>query len=316
MPVSKIKFSKIKSKRTKKRLIHHFLPHPELKTRATLLSHVFLLIYVGIVASSFVFFKYVPKVAPGVLGYASKIDIDTLLKDTNKKRTEAGLQTLKLDQKLSDAAKKKASHMFKENYWAHVSPAGVEPWFFILEEEYDYMYAGENLAKNFNASDEVVDAWYKSPSHRENLLNPKYVDVGFAIVNGTLQGYETTLVVQMFGKLRGATQIAGVPNTPDVAADTSILINEQPAETYVTPVITEESFEQTPEIKPMIDIGRFTSYLAYSMTIFMLSLLLLDVWYSSKKGIKKVTGHTLAHILFLTVIMISIWFSLLPGHVL
>ncbi len=308
MPVSKTR-----SHHTKKRLIHHFLPHPELKVRATLLSHLFLFIYVSIVASSFLFFKYVPRVAPGVLGYASKIDIDTLLKDTNIKRSEAGLQPLTLDQKLSEAAKKKASHMFKEDYWAHVSPAGVEPWVFILGEDYDYMYAGENLAKNFNTSDEVVDAWYNSPSHRENLLNAKYLDVGFAVVNGNLQGYETTLVVQMFGKLRGTSQTAAVPNTPEVAADTSVFEDQAPVETSA---ITESAVVAEPEIAPIIDISRFTTYLAYSMTVFMLILLLLDIWYSSKKGIQKFTGHTLAHILFLTVIMASIWFSLLPGHVL
>jgi uncharacterized protein YkwD len=72
------------------------------------------------------------------------------------------------------------------------SPDGTEPWDFILGEKYDYIYAGENLAKNFSTFDDVVEAWYNSPSHKENLLNKNYTEMGFAIVNGELNGYETT----------------------------------------------------------------------------------------------------------------------------
>ena len=88
-------------------------------------------------------------------------------------RDEAGLDSLRLNPTLTAAAKRKAEHMFAENYWAHISPTGVEPWYFILDSGYDYSYAGENLAKNFNTSKEVVAAWYQSPTHRDNSAKPK-----------------------------------------------------------------------------------------------------------------------------------------------
>ena len=135
----------------------------------------------------------------GVLGYASNINSDELLKYTNQRRVDFGLEPLSMNSALSKAAQKKAEDMFKYGYWAHVSPTGTEPWSFILAQDYDYVFAGENLARNFSRSKDVVDAWFASPSHRENLLNRNYRDMGFAITNGVLDGYETTVVVQMFG---------------------------------------------------------------------------------------------------------------------
>ena len=61
------------------------------------------------------------------------------------------------------------------------------------------MYAGENLAKGFRTAEGVHEAWMASPTHKENIMSPNYKDIGVAVVEGTLLGKETTLVVQMFG---------------------------------------------------------------------------------------------------------------------
>lgn len=175
-----------------------------------MLSHKAIIIYCLLILFATGLFRLIPLVFPGVLGYASDIKISDLLVDSNKKRVAAGLSELRLNEKLTDAADKKASHMFEKNYWAHISPDGTEPWDFILGENYDYIYAGENLAKNFTHSDEVVEAWMGSPSHRDNLLSPNYDEVGFAVRDGILDGYETTLVVQMFGRPRAKGQVASV----------------------------------------------------------------------------------------------------------
>jgi hypothetical protein len=70
-----------------------------------------------------------------------------------------------------------------------------------LESGYDYVYAGENLAKGFNSSQGVHNAWMASKSHRENILNANYREVGIAVVPGELNGDYVILVVQMFGSL-------------------------------------------------------------------------------------------------------------------
>jgi hypothetical protein len=89
--------------------------------------------------------------------------------------------------------------MFAENYWAHVSPSGLQPWHWFNQAGYPYTYAGENLAKDFDTSAGVMQGWMNSPGHKANVLNTNYTDVGFAVQNGTLVGGDTTLVVAHYG---------------------------------------------------------------------------------------------------------------------
>ncbi|MES2630871.1 MAG: CAP domain-containing protein [Patescibacteria group bacterium] len=134
-----------------------------------------------------------------VLGRSSDIQTAELLSDTNDERAKYSLGQLTLNDKLSNAAFLKAQDMFKNNYWAHTSPAGVAPWKWFGDAGYNYSVAGENLAKNYPSADATVDAWMNSENHRANILNGEYVDVGFAVVDGTLEGRATTLVVAYYG---------------------------------------------------------------------------------------------------------------------
>lgn len=185
-----------------------FIPHKKEKKRSKLLQHPALFGYAFFILALIFSSSLVVSGASNVLGYATDINSTALLKYTNQRRADIGLKPLKMNDKLTKAAHAKAQNMFEENYWAHTSPSGKEPWDFIIASGYDYLYAGENLAVDFAHSKSVVDAWYNSPSHKANLLNSKYTEVGFAVVDGELQGRKTTLIVQMFGYPR--RQIAKV----------------------------------------------------------------------------------------------------------
>ena len=175
------------------------LPDIKNKKRSKVLQHPALLGYAFFIFSLILSSYFVVLSVPGILGYATNVNTSDLLTYTNQKRADAGLKSLKINETLSKAAQEKANDMFNNNYWAHTSPSGKEPWDFIIASGYDYLYAGENLAVDFSESKKVVDAWYASPSHKANLLNDKYTEIGFAVVNGELEGRKTTLVVQMFG---------------------------------------------------------------------------------------------------------------------
>jgi hypothetical protein len=54
----------------------------------------------------------------------------------------------------------------------------------------------------------MVEAWMASPTHKANIVNPRYSDIGIAVINGNLEGFETTLVVQMFGAPRASEALA------------------------------------------------------------------------------------------------------------
>ncbi len=134
-----------------------------------------------------------------VLGRTSDVTVSGLLTGTNAARKDASLPELKLNETLSQAAYMKAKDMLANNYWAHTSPSGITPWKWLTDVGYNYDVAGENLAKNYPNADATVAAWMNSESHRANILNNKYQDVGFAVVDGMLDGRDTTLVVAYYG---------------------------------------------------------------------------------------------------------------------
>lgn len=192
------------------------LPYPESNTRARLLKNSALLFYVLVLLFSQV---YLYKLSPRILGFATNIATSELYQLVNQERANLGLPVLNRNSKLEQAALKKAQDMFAKNYWAHYAPDGsTTPWQFILQAGYNYKYAGENLAKDFDTSSAVVMAWMNSSSHRANILNANYKDIGMVAVNGILLGGETTLVVQMLGSTLEATTAAapggGAVNQP------------------------------------------------------------------------------------------------------
>ena len=151
----------------------------------------------------------------GLLGIskvsASNITPANIISLTNQERTAAGLNTLNANSRLASAAMAKAQNMFDEQYWDHFGPNGETPWQFIIASGYNYVYAGENLAKGFRTSEGVVEAWMTSPTHKENILSQNYQDIGIAVMDGVLLGKQTTLVVQMFGNL--TTEVHGSTTT-------------------------------------------------------------------------------------------------------
>lgn len=135
-----------------------------------------------------------------VLGRTSNVTVSELLTDTNAERAKAELAPLVISDKLDQAAFMKAKDMFAHNYWAHESPTGVSPWKWLGDVSYNYDVAGENLAKNYVDSTATMAAWMASPTHKANILNAEYQDVGFAIVEDVLGGRETTIIVALYGK--------------------------------------------------------------------------------------------------------------------
>ena len=267
-----------------------------------------LLAYVLVFALFNLGIKAAHQAAPSVLGYATDINVQQLLADTNAQRQQAGLPPLTLNSTLSVAAANKAADMFAKDYWAHNSPAGATPWDFITGAGYQYSVAGENLAKNFSDSQGVVDAWMASPSHRENLLKSNYRDVGFAVVNGTLNGEETTLVVQMFGAT-SAELAAAAPTPPPqpvvipAEAATSKVPAVQPAQPVSAPAVS--GFESV-NTQPLFNIPTVSHDLVFAFVGILMGILLVDAWIASRRRVVRIAGHNIAHMLFLSALFILI----------
>lgn len=285
--------------------IHHFfIPREDNNYHAHSLHTGMLSTYL-LVAMILVFVSRNVPAFSNVLGVATDISIPKLMDLTNEERTKLGLPVLKSNPRLALAAEKKALDMFKKDYWSHFAPDGGSPWDFIKQTGYQYEFAGENLAKNFLYSKNVVDAWMNSPTHRENIVKKEYTEVGYAVTNGMLGGEETTLVVQMFGTPLVKTEIS--EQTPE-----SLQKNIPTVKGVQKPAILGQSQKQAGIVN-----GK---HLAYDINMifiaFIAGALLLDFAVASKLDILHLRGKHLAHLLFLGFISLGILLILKQGAIL
>lgn len=307
-------------------LIQIVIPHEKSQRRAHSLSHTALLIYAILLLLVQVSLNLVARHFPGVLGFASNIRVEEVISQTNEERGKNGLLPLKINENLSQAAKLKALYMFDKSFWAHVAPDGTTPWKFILQSGYRYLYAGENLAKDFGYSGDVVGAWMNSKTgHRENILNNNYTDIGVAVVNGTLSGFETTLVVQMFGStssfLSSNQAQAAAPPSATAPIPTKNVTRPTPAE---TPVAASQAqvLPSAPTLSgpvpipavaparflPVIDVVALAKSVSFAFGFFLFGLIILDSFVVLRRGTVRIAGHNGAHLLVLFLLLSSTWF--------
>lgn len=129
----------------------------------------------------------------------SGIDSQSIIELTNKNREERNLLPLQENAELDEVALLKAKDMANKGYFSHVSPDGKTPWYWFKLSGYSFDYAGENLAVLFDSSENIVEAWMNSTSHKKNILSSDYSEIGIGMATGTYKGQETVFVVQVFG---------------------------------------------------------------------------------------------------------------------
>lgn len=150
-----------------------------------------------------------------VLSYATQMNIDDLLSSTNNMRSLNNIGSLKLSKTLDTAAQAKANDMATRNYWSHSTPEGNQPWVFVNDQNYAYQKLGENLAAGFIDSQSTIKGWMASASHRENLLDPSFDEVGFGFANNpdyTAGGGPMTIVVAFYARPSAAPAISDSSN--------------------------------------------------------------------------------------------------------
>ena len=300
----------------KKFLRHLFIPHSKNNHRAKILHHSsFLLIILTLLASTFFISKGI-RSHPDILGVSYSITTDELLTLTNQQRAAHGNSPLTLSSDLSAAATAKAHDMFAKNYWAHFAPDGsTTPWMFIKAAGYDYTYAGENLAKGYTNSSDIVTAWMNSPTHRENLLNPQYKDIGFAVEEGNLVNEDVVLVVQMFGAHATAVEVPssdGAAAQPQqVVGEFKIPVSPMPAASHPkvqsaasvpsAPIIAEKESHHA-----LFDARVITKTAIIGILSLLIFSLILDLIIIEKKKVPRLVGHNLDHIILIALFLLFI----------
>ena len=164
---------------------------------------------------------------------------------TNTQREKYGLPPLKESAELDASAAIKIEDMFQKQYFAHNSPTGEGVGDLAEHAGYEFIAIGENLALgNFENDETLVQAWMDSPGHRENILSPKYQEIGVAVLKCNFEDKITWLAVQHFG-----LPFSACPQ-PDEATKTTIESNQKQIEELRT--VLKELKAEIEAIKPKL----------------------------------------------------------------
>jgi len=259
--------------------------------------------FVGIIHS----WKFLPEKMGHVLGFASNITAEQVVDHTNTERAKQGLPPLTVNSDLSAAALSKGQDMFNDQYWAHTAPDGTEPWYFIKNAGYHYRAASENLARDFSDTPGMVKAWMASPTHRANILNAKYQEIGIAVIDGKLEGYDTTLVVQMFGSpVSAAPQLTDAQTTyqPVAEAAPEIFATDVPV-----PAVLASSLVPTGtlDLPPLFSPLELTKAFFLALILLLVMTLVYDAFVINNSNTIRLVGKNLGHIIYF--IFVAFWYS-------
>ena len=123
-----------------------------------------------------------PASTPGASGSVSSLERQ-VVDLVNQQRAAYGLGSLTLSATLSNGARLKSQDMQKNRYFDHNSPTYGSPFDMMRSLGITYGSAGENIAMGYSTAASVVNAWMNSPSHRANILNAKFTQIGVGYVS-------------------------------------------------------------------------------------------------------------------------------------
>ncbi len=91
---------------------------------------------------------------------------------------------VKLSQTLGGVAFGHADDMAKHNYFEHEDLTGRSPADRVRAVGYQEKLVGENIAYGPKSAEEVVQGWLDSPGHCENIMDPRFAEMGIAYAAG------------------------------------------------------------------------------------------------------------------------------------
>lgn len=109
-------------------------------------------------------------------------------KEINSERKKKGTAPVTVDKNLSTKAKARADELCKKSQWSH------DGWRNAFKDT-AYKHYGENLARGFKSTKATMESLMKSPTHKANILNKNFKNVGLGKKN--CKG--KVISVQLFG---------------------------------------------------------------------------------------------------------------------
>ena len=127
-----------------------------------------------------------------VLSDDEKIILDLV----NSARTTAGAGKISYNEELARVAMDKAKDMVENGYFSHQSKIYGTPFEMMRSYGISFKAAAENIAGN-KTVEKAFYSWMASSSHKQNILNPDYDEMGVGVCISPVYG---KIIVQMFIK--------------------------------------------------------------------------------------------------------------------
>ncbi|MFV0519214.1 MAG: stalk domain-containing protein [Lachnospirales bacterium] len=122
-----------------------------------------------------------PSVTEVTVTDKNKEKIDEVVALINAYRVEAGVSEVVLNEEISAIAQTKVNDMLENKYFEYLSPTYGTVADMLKLYHIDFTAVGENIAKNENTVEDVMDYWTNSVLHKKNLENENYTDIGIGL---------------------------------------------------------------------------------------------------------------------------------------
>jgi uncharacterized protein YkwD len=100
----------------------------------------------------------------------------------NAYRAQKGLKPLKLNAKLSEAARRHSEDLARSDRISHYGSDGSDAWDRVRKAGYGPRVTAENVGTGQQSLEEVFHGWQKSRDHDKNLLLGEAEEMGLAVV--------------------------------------------------------------------------------------------------------------------------------------
>jgi uncharacterized protein YkwD len=98
------------------------------------------------------------------------------------------VKPVRLSSTLERAAREHVRDMADHDFFEHEGSDGSSPTERLARTGYRWRLTGENIAYGPTSAEEVVSGWLGSPGHCENIMEPRFTEMGVAFAIGWTRG--------------------------------------------------------------------------------------------------------------------------------
>lgn len=110
--------------------------------------------------------------------------VQLLLVHINQERARHRVSGFRLDAALTRAAQWHACDNANHNRLSHFGTDGSRPSTRVIRAGYDFRLVTENVAIGYATPEQVLRAWLRSPTHRQNVLERRTNELGLGVAVG------------------------------------------------------------------------------------------------------------------------------------